>query len=578
MKEPKSMSNTKKSRCIFLAVVTVFLAGIAVYGAGLPDKTDRQAEKTETEAPDNADRKKAEELYLQYEEYESNDEPEKAVESLRQAAELGHDKAQALYAYTCMTEDRIDEAIKWYRKAAEQGNTMAPTLLGRIYFEEEQKMNMKEAARWFRKGAEQGKTFAQRMYGICCFEGYGVTQDRAEAVKWFLKAAEQFIPDSEAEYMLGVCYRDGLGVEQDRAEAAKWFRKGAGHTDDYNAYGLGVCYMEGYGVEQDMKEAVKWFLKAAEQDLPYAQCALGICYAHGLGVTEDPAKAEEYFKKALDGSVKYSSKGLPERAKNGDHEAQYWLGVCYEEGRGVRQDDTMAVAWLQAAEQENDRAQVALARLALKAGDRDSAESWLRKAAKRDNPSAKKLLAALFPGKEAGEKEDSSVQTGEIGATVKHLVSALRPADQKTLDTESIEWLRKAAEQGDPKAQCAFGFCCLKNYGGAAGKADADKWFGKAIDGLCKAAENGDPEAQTLLSECYGEGNGVKQDRTLSSIWLRKAAEQDFASAQLELAILLFVEDKDMKEADKWFRKAAENGESAAEGFMKRHFPDPEVE
>ena len=574
------MSNTKMKRNIFFAVVAFFLTEIAAYGAELPDKTDKQAEETKTEAPEDADRKKAEELYLQGEEYDSNDESEKAVECFRQAAELGHDKAQVLYAYTCMTEDKIDEGIKWYRAAAAQGNTMAPTLLGRIYFEEEQKMNMKEAARWFRKGAEQGTTFAQRMYGICCFEGYGVTQDRAEAVKWFRKAAEQFVPDSEAEYMLGVCYRDGLGVDRDRAEAVKWFRKGVGHTDDYNAYGLGVCYMEGYGVEQDMKEAVKWFLKAAEQDLPYAQCALGICYVHGLGVAEDPAKAADYFKNAMDGSAKYSSKGLPERAENGDHEAQYWLGVCYEEGWGVRQDVTMAVAWLQAAEQENDRAQVALARHALKAGDRDSAERWLRKAAKRDNPTARKLLAELFPGKEAVEKDDASVQprTAEIGATVKRLVSALRPVDQKPLDTESIEWLRKAAERGDPKAQCAFGFCCLKNYGGAAGKAEAAEWFGKAIDGLRKAAENGDPEAQTLLSECYGEGNGVRQDRTLSLIWLRKAAEQDFASAQLELAILLFVEDKDMKEADKWFRKAAENGESAAEGFIKRHFPDPEGE
>lgn len=375
--------------------------------------------------------------------------------------------------------------------------------------------------------------------------------------------------------MLGVCYRDGLGIEQDRAEAAKWFRKGAGHTDDYNAYGLGVCYMEGYGVEQDMKEAVKWFLKAAEQDLPYAQCALGICYAHGLGVTEDPAKAEEYFKKALDGSVKYSSKGLPERAKNGDHEAQYWLGVCYEEGRGVRQDDTMAVAWLQTAEQENDRAQVALARLALKAGDRDSAERWLRKAAKRDNPSAKKLLAELFPGKAAGEKEDASVQprTAEIGAMIAHVQTVL-----KTGDAEAVAWIRKAAEQGDPKAQCALGVCCLKHYGGAAGKEEAEKWFGKAIDGLREAAENGDPEAQTLLSGCYGEGNGVKQDQTLSLIWLRKAAEQDFARAQFGLALMYFEVDKNMKEADKWFRKAAENGEPDAEKFMKRHFPDPEGE
>ena len=157
-------------------------------------------------------------------------------------------------------------------------------------------------------------------------------------------------------------------------------------------------------------------------------------------------------------------------------------------------------------------------------------------------------------------------------------LAGTRPRGKTEAEDKALEESLLAAERGDPKAQCAFGFCCLKHYGGAEGKAEADKWFAKAIDGLREAAENGDPEAQTLLSECYGEGNGVRQDRTLSRIWLRKAAEQDYASAQLELAILLFVEDKDMKEADKWFRKAAENGESAAEGFMKRHFPDPEGE
>jgi hypothetical protein len=92
----------------------------------------------------------------------------------------------------------------------------------------------------------------------------------------------------------------------------------------------------------------------------------------------------------------------------------------------IRQDDTMAVAWLQAAEQENDRAQVALARHELNAGDRDSAERWLRKAAKRDNPTAKKLLAELFPGKEAVEKEDASVQAAETGAIIEHLQAALK--------------------------------------------------------------------------------------------------------------------------------------------------------
>ncbi len=561
-------------------VAAVFLTGTAAYGIRIPKKTDKQPakqesgksknEKPKNEKPKNEEQQKAEELYLQGEKYDEEDQSEKAMECFRQAAELGHDKAQILLAYTYMTEDRTDEAIMWYRKAAAQGNTAAPTLLGRIYFENEQYMNMKEAAKWFRMGAEQGQRLALRQYGICCFEGYGVTQDREEAVKWFRKAAELFIPEPEAQYMLGICYRDGLGVTQDRAEAVKWFRKAADYPTPDGAYGLGVCYMEGYGVKQDMKEAVKCFLKAAEQGRPYALCALGVCYRNGLGVTEDPAKAKDYFKKAMEGGHRYSPKGLPERAEDGDHEALYWLGVCYEEGWGVEQDDVMAVACLLGAEQDNDRAQVALARHYLKTGDRKAAERWLRKAAKRDNPTAKKLLTEVFPGKEAEEETDKSVQAAETGATIEHLQAAL-----KTGDAEAVAWIQNAAEQGDSKAQCGLGICYSQGYGVTKDSAEAKKWFAKGIDGLRKAAESGDPEAQTLLAGCYGEGNGVKADQTLSLIWLRKAAEQDFARAQLALALTYVTVDKDRMEADKWFRKAAENGESDAVKLMKQFLPDP---
>ena len=47
--------------------------------------------------------------------------------------------------------------------------------------------------------------------------------DKAEAVKWYRKAADQ--GNAKAQYDLGVCYRDGVGVTMDAAEAVKWFNK-----------------------------------------------------------------------------------------------------------------------------------------------------------------------------------------------------------------------------------------------------------------------------------------------------------------------------------------------------------------
>ena len=48
-----------------------------------------------------------------------------------------------------------------------------------------------EAVKWFRKAAYQGDANAQNNYAICFEKGHGVTKDYSEAAKWFRKAAEQ---------------------------------------------------------------------------------------------------------------------------------------------------------------------------------------------------------------------------------------------------------------------------------------------------------------------------------------------------------------------------------------------------
>ena len=51
--------------------------------------------------------------------------------------------------------------------------------------------NYAEAVKWFRKAAEQGHADAQYHLGWCYRKGEGVPQDTAEAVKWWRKAARQ---------------------------------------------------------------------------------------------------------------------------------------------------------------------------------------------------------------------------------------------------------------------------------------------------------------------------------------------------------------------------------------------------
>ena len=49
--------------------------------------------------------------------------------------------------------------------------------------------DLKEATKWFRLAAEQGETGAMFGLGACYLEGAGVKKDKGEALKWFEKAA-----------------------------------------------------------------------------------------------------------------------------------------------------------------------------------------------------------------------------------------------------------------------------------------------------------------------------------------------------------------------------------------------------
>jgi len=57
------------------------------------------------------------------------------------------------------------------------------------------------------------------------FFGEGVSQDFAEAVKWYLKAAEQ--GHVEAQFNLGGIYQEGIVVPQDNSQALNWYIKAA---------------------------------------------------------------------------------------------------------------------------------------------------------------------------------------------------------------------------------------------------------------------------------------------------------------------------------------------------------------
>lgn len=202
------------------------------------------------------------------------------------------------------------------------------------------KKDKAEAMKWYHKAAEQGDAKAQVKLGICY--KYGEEENCNEAVQWFCKAAEQ--GDAEAQVQLGICYLDGEGVDQDYVEAVKWFRKAAdqGYADGQVL--LGRRYEYGEGVKKNEAEAVKWYRNAAEQGDNDGKLIMADCLYYGIGVKKDQAKAIKMYEKLSDDYYDAQIR-LDEIAKERKSEliasGEVWEGMTEEqllESRGEPDD------------------------------------------------------------------------------------------------------------------------------------------------------------------------------------------------------------------------------------------------
>ena len=89
----------------------------------------------------------------------------------------------------------------------------------------------------------------------------------------------------------------------------------------------------------DYVEAVKWYRLAAEQGFASAQFNLGIMYEQGKGVPENDAEAVKWFRGA---------------AEQGHAAAQNNLGSMYGNGEGVPEDFIQAYKWWNLAAAQGD--------------------------------------------------------------------------------------------------------------------------------------------------------------------------------------------------------------------------------
>ena len=124
-------------------------------------------------------------------------------------------------------------------------------------------VNLEEAAKWYQRAAQAGIIPAIFRLGTLYEKGLAVKKDVDVARSYYTQAAER--GNAKAMHNLAVLYADGGGKGADFKSAAQWFRKAADHGIADSQYNLGILYARGIGVEQNLAESFKWFSLAAAQ-------------------------------------------------------------------------------------------------------------------------------------------------------------------------------------------------------------------------------------------------------------------------------------------------------------------------
>jgi TPR repeat protein len=162
----------------------------------------------------------------------------------------------------------------------------------------------------------------------------------------------------------------------------------------------------------------------------------------------------------------------------------------------------------------------------------------------------------------------------------------------------AVEYLTRAAKNGDDAAQYALGYLYYKGKGVQQNRDKALYWFKKAADqgwspaesilgviyangyGLVpqdydravywfqESARQGEASAETNLAVSYYKGKGVQQNRDKAIYWFKKAADQNYAPAENDLGTAYDEGQgvpKDYAKAVYWFKKAANQKFAPAE-------------
>lgn len=263
-------------------------------------------------------------------------------------------------------ENEPEKALPFMEQAAELGDypSICSVIHAYTYGDMGFKPNPQKVFRFTLMGAEQGIGWCQFNAAVFYRDGTGCERDLDKSTYWMIQAAQgdesrAYLPAAEvtaregdygqarsfckkaldtdrhdqAVKLLGRLYEEEGVMWREKGDhvlAAACFEQGAELDSAACCVALAYEYSLADGVGQDLKKTYEYSLKAADLGEPAGMYNVSMCLREGAGCTADDREAFEWMKNAA--NIRFEQAYLP-------------LAQHYLYGVGVRSDRAQAERW-----------------------------------------------------------------------------------------------------------------------------------------------------------------------------------------------------------------------------------------
>ena len=368
-------------------------------------------------------------------------------------------------------------------------------------------------------------------------ERSSLSKPLTQAVKLLESAAEEKEPD--AIFLLAeMSFFGNYTYPRNFKEAFRRYHELASLNGNSSAqHMVGLMYATGIGgaVQRDQAKALTYHTFAAIGDSTRAQMTTAYRHHTGVGAPRNCNEAAYWYKKVADKAIAYSRSGPPG-------------GMLLPSGM-LLQKDSYKIADENGGVYGEGASVISSGVYANRAGPNSDAHADLDDVLEYLDLMSRKgdLKATLSLGRL--HYEGSRTMKRNLKTAKAYFMTVARKYWQKD---GSVRDEDHNVAQDASKAAGYIGRMFLRGEG-------MEQSYEKALTWFRRGVANGDSLCQYQMGLMHLQGLGVKRDPVLAAAYFKEAANQDFASAQVNMG-QLFLDQGDISTAQRFFDLAARNG------------------